>query len=85
MIAVDVGWAPLRSNIRNLPDAITQTIDILSRQAAQFQPNVADVTIKPDLGNVTLTQLNRTEEIVEKGRLAAVAALPEIKKRLEQS
>lgn len=85
VIAVDVGWAPLRSNIRNLPDVITQTIDILSRQAALYQGNVADVIIEPDLGNVTLTQLNRSKEIIEKGRLAAVAALPEIKNRLKQS
>ncbi|NMB02543.1 MAG: patatin family protein [Firmicutes bacterium] len=82
VIAVDVGWAPLRSSIRNLPDVIIQTIDILSRQAALYQGNEADVLIEPDLGNVTLTQLNRSEEIIAKGRQATLAALPELRNKL---
>lgn len=82
VIAVDVGWAPLRSRIRHLPDVIIQTIDILSRQAAYWQRIDCDLLIEPDLGNVTLTQLNRAEEIIEKGREAAWKALPEIKSRL---
>lgn len=75
VIAVDVGYAPLRSNIRNLPDVIMQTIDILSRQATLQKGADADVLIIPDLGNVTLTQLNRAAEIIEKGRQAALQSL----------
>ena len=72
----------LCAQIRHLPDVIIQTIDILSRQAAYWQRIDCDVLIEPDLGNVTLTQLNRAEEIIEKGREAAWKALPEIKSRL---
>lgn len=79
VIAVDVGWGPLRSRVRHLPDVIIQTIDILSRQAASKKEIDCDVLIEPDLGNVRPTQLNRAEEIVEKGRQAALAALPAIK------
>jgi len=78
---VDVGFAPLRSHIRNLPDVITQTIDILSRQASRSIE--ADVLITPDLGNVTLTQLNRSREIIEMGRLAALQSLDLIRDKLE--
>ena len=81
VIAVDVGFAPLRSHIRNLPDVITQTIDILSRQASRSIE--ADVLITPDLGNVTLTQLNRSREIIEMGRLAALQSLDLIRDKLE--
>lgn len=85
VIGVDVGWAPLRSQIRNLPDVIVQTIDILSRRVALHQPVDADILITPDLGNITLTQLNRAAEIIEKGRLAAFASLEEIRKILIQT
>ncbi|HPT83652.1 MAG TPA: patatin-like phospholipase family protein [Limnochordia bacterium] len=84
VIAVDVGWGPLRSRIRHLPDVIIQTIDILNRQAASRKPIDCDLLIEPDLGNVTFTQLNRAAEIVEKGRQAAWEVLPAIKKRLDQ-
>ncbi|NLM40734.1 MAG: patatin-like phospholipase family protein [Firmicutes bacterium] len=84
VIAVDVGWAPLRSRVRHLPDVIIQTIDILGRQAAASKEIDCDVLIEPPLGNVTLTQLNRAAEIVEKGRQAAREALPAIKRRLAQ-
>lgn len=79
VIAVDVGWAPLRNKIRNLPDVIIQTIDILNRQAALQRGLDADVVIEPDLGNITLTQLNRSAEILEKGRLAATESLEKIR------
>lgn len=84
VIAVDVGWAPLRTRIRNLPDVIMQTIDILSRQAALYQGKDGDVVIEPDLGNITLTQLNRSAEIIELGRQATRAVLPEIRRILQQ-
>lgn len=79
VIGVDVGFAPLRSRIRNLPDVIIQTIDILSRQMAQSYIPDVDILIEPDLGNVTLTQLNRAREIIEKGRQGAQAKVLEIK------
>lgn len=79
VIAVDVGFAPLRTNIRNLPDVIVQTIDIVSRQASSRQTIDADVLITPDLGNVTLTQLNRSAEVIEKGRQAAMESMEMIR------
>lgn len=82
VIGVDVGFAPLRTNIRNLPDVIIQTIDILSRQASLGHGIDADVLIVPDLGNVTLTQLNRSAEIVEKGRQAALESIDLIREKL---
>ncbi len=81
IIAVDVGWAPLRGRVRGLPDVIFRTIDILGRQVS-VERLEADVLLKPDLGNVTVTQLNRAEEIMEKGREAALASLDKLKRSL---
>lgn len=85
VIAVDVGWAPLRRNVRHLPDVIFNTIEILNRQASAARPIDSNLLIEPDLGNVTLTQLNRADEIIEKGREAAWASVDRIKKRLAES
>ncbi len=85
VIAVDVGWAPLRNRVRHLPDVIIQTLDILSRQAAASRWVDCDILIEPELGNVRLTQLNRAAEIVEKGRQAAQKALPEIEALLAET
>lgn len=82
VIAVDVGWAPLRGRVGNLPDVIFRTIDILGRQVSVGSELDANVLLQPDLGNVTVTQLNRAEEIIEKGREAVRAKLDEIKKGL---
>lgn len=79
VIAVDVGYPPLRGKVRNLPDVIMSTIDILGRQSAKFRPIDADIVVRPELGNVTSTQLNRSKEIVEAGRAAALAVLEQIK------
>jgi len=84
VIAVDVGLGPLRSRIRNLPEVIIQTIDILTRQVASNRRSVADITLKPDLGEITLTELNRSSEIIEKGREIALANLDKIKKALDE-
>lgn len=83
VIACDVGFAPLRGKIRNLPDIILQTIDILSRQVATHAPCEADILIAPDLGNITLTQLNRADEIIKKGYEATRKEIDRIKRKLE--
>jgi NTE family protein len=83
VIAVDVGWAPLRGRIRNLPDVIMRTIDVLQRQVAQHKSIQADIVLEPELGNVTITQLNRAREIIDKGREVALANLANIKRQLE--
>lgn len=83
VFAVDVGWAPLRSRIRNLPDVIMRTNDILQRQVAQHKSIPADLVLEPDLGNVTITQLNRAGEIIEKGRVVARENLDQIKRLIQ--
>lgn len=85
VIAVDVGPGPLRSKIRNLPEVIIQTIDILTRQVARNQRSPVDIMLKPDLSDITLTELNRSSEIVERGREVALANLDKIKRALDEA
>lgn len=82
VIAVDVGVGPLRGKIRNLADVIINSIDILQYQVLKSDSVGGDIVLNPDLGNVTPTQLNRAEEIIEKGRDVALDNIDEIKKRI---
>jgi len=78
VIAVDVGLPPVGKKVKNLAHVILRTIEILDRENAKYRPIQADVVIKPELYNVTSTQLNRAAEIIEAGRAAAEAQLDEV-------
>lgn len=82
VIAVDVGLPPVGKKTRNLGNIIMRTIEILDRENAKFRPIDADIIIKPDLGNVSSTQLNRASEIIAAGRSAALANLDNIRNAL---
>ena len=69
---------PLWKESENLAHVILRTIEILDRENAKYRPIQADVVIKPELYNVTSTQLNRAAEIIEAGRAAAEAQLDEV-------
>jgi len=79
VIAVDVGFPPVGGRTKNLADIIMRTIEILDRQSAKFRPVEADIIIRPELRNITSTQLNRAAEIIAAGRSAGEAHLDEIK------
>lgn len=78
VIAVDVGLPPVGKKVTNLGNIIMRTIEILDRENAKFRPIDADVIVRPDLSNVTSTQLNRAAEIIAAGRTAAEASLKDI-------
>jgi len=82
VIAVDVGLPPVGKKVKNLGNIIMRTIEILDRENAKFRPIDADVIVRPDLSNVTSTQLNRAGEIIAAGREAAEASLREIQEIL---
>lgn len=78
VIAVDVGLPPVGKKVKNLAHVILRTIEILDRENAKYRPIDADVVIRPELKNVTSTQLNRAAEIIAAGRAAAEAKLEQI-------
>jgi len=78
VIAVDVGLPPIGKRVKNLADVILRTIEILDRESARQRIAAANVVIKPELGNVMSTQLNRAAEIIAAGRTAAEKQLSQI-------
>ncbi len=85
VLAVDLGFPEPRGRLKTVPDIVMRTIEILEREIAALKPRSADFTIFVDLPDVTSTQLNRAAEIIERGRLAARAAIPALLDALEQA
>jgi NTE family protein len=80
---------PLSVNSRNrgLPnvvDTTMNTIQSLQHELGQFKAASADVRINPDLADVTWIEFYKAALIMERGRLAAEAALPAIRRVLAE-
>lgn len=78
VIGVDLGFTEYRGKVRTVADVILRTIDILERECSSYRQNESDLLILPDLRSITPTQLNRAEEIIEKGRTAALEVLDKL-------
>lgn len=69
----------------NIPDIIVRTLQaseyILATQSAQ----AADVVIHPDLTNINWFELYEVDKLIARGEEAARAALPQIRKMLEET
>ncbi|MCL2756158.1 MAG: patatin-like phospholipase family protein [Firmicutes bacterium] len=82
IIAVDAIGAPreLRSSSTlHVLDAAYQSMDWRS---ARFEGRDADILIVPELGNISSLVFRNNDEAIQKGREAAIKALPSIKKLL---
>lgn len=66
----------------NIFQIITQSIYITTHSLATAALAAADVAIAPDLGNTNLADFNRVPDIIEAGREATAAVLPELKEKL---
>jgi len=83
IIGVDVGANLTANKTNNILEIILQTISIMDSEIANLKASEADLIIKPDLGDIALTALHRSEECIKAGRQAALLALPTIHQLLE--
>lgn len=82
VVAVDVGKGQA-GTVRHIFDVILQSVDIMEREMVSTRLPEADVVIQPDLGNLGSTAFGQAAAMIERGRLAALDALPQIRKLLE--
>ncbi|MGE5507899.1 MAG: patatin-like phospholipase family protein [Chitinophagales bacterium] len=83
VIAVDVGVEEPQTTVTNVIGVIMQTFEIMQREIARYKTaSPADLVIRPDLGNISAFRFEAVPEIIEAGRRAAEAALPEIRRLL---
>jgi len=77
----DKAAKPSPPNVFNvLMQSLYTSIYSLSRSCAE----VADLVIEPRVGHIGPADFSRAQECIEQGELAARAAIPEIRKRLQQ-
>jgi NTE family protein len=66
----------------NIFQVMLQSIYITSHSLAQGALAAADVIIEPDVGDIGAGDFRKVRELIRRGRLAAQAAIPEIRRKL---
>ena len=79
VIAVNVGFDHTKHQVNNIFDVLSKVIDIMGNQLDVCQTQLADLTIKPELGSIGTMGFNQAKKCVAIGRMAAEAALPELR------
>ncbi len=65
-------------------DIINTTSTIMQLELKEKELELADVAIKPELGDIEATDFSKVRELIRAGEKAAIEALPEIRKRLSE-
>ena len=80
IIAVAVTADISKHNISNVLMTLTQSIYIQGSILEKDELKAADLVIKPEVGEVSVIDLNRSEECIDAGVIATRKAIPEIKR-----
>lgn len=80
IVAVDVTADFMRSQPRSVLEVLNQAIYIQSERLAQEELSRAQVVIRPNLGDITMMDLSRSDECIDAGVLAGRRAVPAIKR-----
>lgn len=84
VIAVDVGGSVQKMEVRSVMDIILQTLEIMQYEANSAKINEADILIRPELSQVGPFDLKSASYSLQAGRVAAEAAIPEIRAALDR-
>ncbi len=85
VIGVDIGKS--RTNFSgetpNALNVILESIDIMGSEIVRLNHDQVDFLIKPELGNVGITDFSKKKELIEAGRQGALKIIPHIKARIQ--
>lgn len=85
VIAVDLNKPrPENRPPRNLLHIMLYSLSVVQRPQIEQSLQAADAVIQPDLNDFSVVELERVRPMVEAGRAAALAALPQIQRDLER-
>jgi NTE family protein len=85
VIAVDISAQPSGQSVRGTLDILLQTFTIMGRNLARYELKDADVTIRPQVGNLGATDFVGRHEAILEGEKAAQAALPQIREAIRKA
>lgn len=83
-IGVDVGYRGTPSKADSLLEIIYHAYELMDWELTQQKTQNADFTITPELTDVDPTSLTDAHKAIERGREAALAALPELEEKMAQ-
>ena len=85
VIAVDVNYGGMdgKRPPRNMIQIATHMASLWSRKNAEEEGRQADYLLRVNVSGISLTDLRRGRELLQRGRQAAESSLPEIQRRLE--
>lgn len=70
--------------VDNVIDLVIRSAQISVRHLDDHLKQHADIVIEPDIGEVHWSEFDRVDEVIKKGEVATLKALPEIKKMLKR-
>lgn len=82
VIAVDVSPGIHQAKTASIWDTLMTSLDIMGREISRGEAEAANCLIRPDLGQVSGSQLNWAGWLIKRGREAAEAALPALRRDL---
>ena len=83
-IAVDIRIDEVNSEVNNIFDVLFNTFDILQYELKKLKNLEADISIEPDLEEITAFDLEKTEMCVDAGYRAARDSIKEIKNKIRR-
>jgi len=84
VIAVDISTRPGDKPVRDSVDMLLRTFVIMGNALADIELRDADVVIKPDTSNLSVTDFESRHLAILEGERAAQAVVPEIRRKLAQ-
>jgi NTE family protein len=84
IIAVDISGGVADSVPDGIMDIIMQAIDIMYAKISLYQLKNADVVIRPEVGQIGSSEIEKRNEAILEGEKAAQAALPQIQSIIEK-
>jgi NTE family protein len=82
VIAVDISSPPDGNATGDALRMLLQTFAIMSRSINRFELKEADVVLRPGLNGVSGADFTARMKVVQSGRDAALAALPQLRQRI---
>lgn len=82
VVAVDISSKPKNARVSSTIDVLLQTFTIMGAKVAQWELALADVVIRPDVGNISGTDFQSKHLAILEGERAAVSKIEEIRAAL---
>ena len=82
VIAVQVQINPYIRKSSNVMSTLAQVIMVQGYETARKREELADFVIRPQVGDVSILDLGRSEECIDAGLLATRSSLPDLKKKI---